>query len=337
MIAGNSLKRTFYGPNPDPPMSLWNDSDKTQQALMEKSLGFNCLNYNAPAEGSREYHYLRNKTFLDAQCADGIRAELMFPSCWNGKDLDSDNHTTHVAYPNEVQNGLCPDGFPVRLPSLFYETIYQTNLFADVDGHFAFSNGDPTGYGYHGDFMAAWEDGVLQQAIDNPACNTPAPGNQNDCPVFNLQPVDNGVQCSMETPEILQNEKINFIQQLPGNVQVQSGPAPATVGPVPGATAPPAPPAATANHTAFSSPAIPAPGSTASTSVTTATPCTPNSQRTMTTSYTSNGVAVNMVLVEEFLTVTVTGGATPGAHTHARREHHEHHIHDRGHHRRSRL
>ncbi|OAG41942.1 hypothetical protein AYO21_03945 [Fonsecaea monophora] len=324
MIAGNSLKRAFYGPDPDPPMSLWNNSDKTQQALMEKALGFNCLNYNLPAEGAREYHYLRNKTFLDATCADGVRAELMFPSCWNGKDLDSANHTTHVAYPDEIQNGRCPEGYPVHLPALFYETIYQTNLFKGIDGEFTFANGDPTGYGYHGDFMCAWDEGVLQNAIDDPACNLPTgtSGNQDDCPIFKLQKPDDGTQCKMEVPEMLQNEQINFVQELPGKVRVQAGPAPATMGPIPGAVTPTQVSSSFGNAT-MSAPAGQTAGSTASPAVTSlTTPHTTNSRYTTTTSYMSNGVMVNLILVEEVVTVTLTDIASPATTYHKRHAHH---------------
>lgn len=295
-------------------MSNWTDSDRTQQSLMEKATGFNCLHYNnAPNEGAREFHYLRNKTFLDSTCTDGVRAELMFPSCWNGVDLDSDNHTTHVAYPSEVQDGVCPEGFPVKLPTLFYETIYQTNLFAGVDGQFTFSNGDPTGFGYHGDFMAAWDDGVLQNAIDDPQCNMPTnlSGNQEDCPIFQVQDVNAGPLCQMETPAPLQDEAINLIPVLPGNVQIQSGPGSATM---PGATPP-------ASNTAGPSPANPTPGPTASTAPPscsdetklTTTPPPSMSQFTTTTSYMSSGVMVYMILIEEVVTVTVPGDAAPSS------------------------
>jgi hypothetical protein len=321
MIAGNSAKRTFYGPSPDPPMSLWQDSDRTQQSLGEKALGFNCLNYNGVTEGAREYHYLRDKATLDTQCKDGIRAEIMFPSCWNGKDLDSDNHTTHVADPNEVQNGWCPDTHPVRLPTLFYETIYQTNLFAGIDGQFTFANGDPTGYGYHGDFVCAWDAGVLQAAIDSPDCNMPkqTSGNQEDCPVFKLQPVDDGTKCQMEIPEALQNEKIDMIPQLPGNVQIQVGPAPATMGPIPGQSTQPM------SSTASPAPVEPSPGATASPK-TTQTPCAAGGLLTTTSQFMSNGVLVNLVIVEEVVTVTVSGEATATSDIHRKRQHkHGHH------------
>ncbi|KAJ9504450.1 hypothetical protein H2202_000506 [Exophiala xenobiotica] len=328
MIAGMSPKRAFYGPQPGPPMSLWQDSDRTQQSLMEKAVGFNCLHYDtSPNEGALEVHYMRNKTFLDETCTDGIRAEMMFPSCWNGKDLDSQNHTTHIAYPYEIKYGDCPPDYPVRLPVLFYETIYQTNLFKGIDGQFVFANGDPTGYGYHGDFICGWDEGVLQQAINNAACTNPtSSGLQEDCPIFNLQNQANATQCKLEMPEVLQNESINYIQQLPGGIQIQYGPEPATM---PGAASSAS---QVANSTVSPTPATPTPGPTASTSPTTSNVITPmaslisDAQSTMTSTYMSNGVEVHMVVVEEVVTVTVSNEATP---TGERRRRHLHkHAHN---------
>jgi hypothetical protein len=117
----------------------------TQEALMQKSLGFNCMNYNKAPEGSRYRHFLPDKDFMDENCANGIRAEIMFPSCWNGKDVTSDDHKSHVAYPSMIDGGECPEGFDTRLPTLFYETIWNTYAFKGKAGQFVWSNGDPTG------------------------------------------------------------------------------------------------------------------------------------------------------------------------------------------------
>ena len=146
MISGDKTLRNFSYPVPDPPKSDWYGTDlTTQSALAQHALGFNCLNYAAAPEGSLYRHFMPDKSFLDAQCLDGLRLELMFPSCWNGVDLDSENHRSHVAFPDQVMTGSCPEGFPVKLPSLFYETIWNTYAFAGIDGQFVLSQGDPTG------------------------------------------------------------------------------------------------------------------------------------------------------------------------------------------------
>jgi len=146
MIAGNTNFRNFSYPVPDIQKSLWYQAPYNTQAFLEQAaVGFNCLNYGKTPEGSLYRHFLPDKAYLDANCADGIRLELMFPSCWDGQTFDVKDQREHVAYPSEVMTGDCPSGYPLRLPSLFYETIWATNSFVGKSGQFMLSNGDPTG------------------------------------------------------------------------------------------------------------------------------------------------------------------------------------------------
>jgi hypothetical protein len=151
MIAGDSLRRNYSiaglsAKDRDPEKSLWKVLGQTTQVdLEQRALGFNCLNYGKTPEGSLYRHYLPEKSYLDENCADGVRFEIMFPSCWDGKNVDSHNHRSHVAYPDLVMGGSCPPGFPVVLPGLFYETIWATNAFRGKAGEFVISNGDADG------------------------------------------------------------------------------------------------------------------------------------------------------------------------------------------------
>ena len=68
--------------------------------------------------------------FFDHQCPDGMRAQVFFPSCWDGVNLDSADHKSHMAYPiGEYNNGYCPDTHPVHIISLFYELFAPTGDF----------------------------------------------------------------------------------------------------------------------------------------------------------------------------------------------------------------
>jgi Domain of unknown function (DUF1996). len=245
MIAGDSTRRNFSGPIPDLPKSLWQGIQESQSSLEEKALGFNCLNYATNPEASLSRHQLPEKDYLDANCPDGIRAELMFPSCWNGKDVDSSDHKSHMAYPSLVMDGVCPAGFETRLVSLFFETIWNTAAYKGVEGTFAFSNGDPTGNGYHGDFMAGWDPDFLQQAVDT--C-TNASGEVEDCPLFDLQSEDDQTKCHFDMPSQLRDENVLINERgIPGNVQIQWGPEPAVMGSVVSALAATVSPTSTAS------------------------------------------------------------------------------------------
>ena len=72
--------------------------------------------------------------------------------CWDGKNLDSPDHVSHVSYPASgtfENNGPCPSTHPVKLPQLMFEVIWDTTAFNDkslwpADGSqpFVFSQGD---------------------------------------------------------------------------------------------------------------------------------------------------------------------------------------------------
>ncbi|KAI2609230.1 hypothetical protein GGR54DRAFT_632982 [Hypoxylon sp. NC1633] len=238
MIAGSNYRRDYTvgdPKSPDPPQSSWATLKQTSQDdLEQRALGFNCLDYKKAPEGSMFRHYLPDKAFLDANCPDGLRLELMFPSCWNGETTSPD-HKSHMAYPNLVGNGDCPDSHPHRLVTLFYETIWDTKAqsFQGRSGQFLTSNGDPTGFGYHGDFMSGWDVNFLQEAIDT--CTNES-GDIRDCALFvnqgPLQSDDDQDSCQFDLPSILAQEdgSAKNLKSLPGNIQIQAGPESATPG-----------------------------------------------------------------------------------------------------------
>lgn len=227
MLAGDQYLRNFTIPEKVPPKSLWTfDKEQTSQlALGQKAIGFNCFNYNAPAEESLSRHFLPDKEFLDANCPDGVRMEMLFPSCWNGEDLDSEDHRSHVAYPDLLEDGNCPEGFDKRIVTLFYETIWNTYAFHDKEGIFVLSHGDPTGYGYHADFINGWKQDILEKAVKE--CTNPS-GRIEDCSVFKdyIQSEKKQQECKFNIPANDENCE-QIASGLPGNVAVQSGPAPA--------------------------------------------------------------------------------------------------------------
>ena len=72
---------------------------------------------------------------------------IRFPECWNGKDLDSADHKSHVTY---AVNGVCAVG-TVALPQLQLHLRYPAQ--ADVST-LALSSGSI--YSMHADFMNGW-------------------------------------------------------------------------------------------------------------------------------------------------------------------------------------
>lgn len=223
MISGDTRQRNFTLPTPVPEKSAWTAEDMTQLALAQKSLGFNCLHYQNGAEEALSRFFLPEKSVIDT-CYSGLRLEIQFPSCWNGRDIDSPNHKDHVKFPNLLKTGECPEGFGVRLPVLFYETIYAVADFIKYDGNYILSNGDPTGYGYHGDFINGWDVDFLQEALDT--CTDESMGEVEDCPVFTGHiRRDAPDDCKFDLPpKIASEDYIGPLDSLPGNVAIRPGP-----------------------------------------------------------------------------------------------------------------
>ncbi|OCL07621.1 hypothetical protein AOQ84DRAFT_377513 [Glonium stellatum] len=117
-----------------------------------------------------------------------IRQTIIFPACWDGKNLDSPDHQSHVAYSGSgaTGGGSCPSTHPVKLPQVMYELMWNVSSFMDksiwpTDGSnpfmYSMNIGGPAA---HGDYVFGWQGDSLQKAMDN-NCNL-----NKDCPAAGL-------------------------------------------------------------------------------------------------------------------------------------------------------
>ena len=86
-----------------------------------------------------------------------LRLHVTFPSCWDGKNLDSADHQSHVVYP---VRGRCPSRFSHALPQISLIYRYPTTGGAGVT---LASGGQYSG---HADFFNAWRQSDLQALVD---------------------------------------------------------------------------------------------------------------------------------------------------------------------------
>jgi hypothetical protein len=156
-------------------------------------------------------------------CLGGIRSNIHFPTCWDGKNLDSPNHKDHVAYPTTGPatflslGGSCPSTHPVRIPQLMYEVVWDTTGFNDkslwpTDGSqpFYLSTGDNTGLGQHADYVFGWKGNALQKAMDTSGCMGAK------CADLKTQAIGTAKSCSVK-PVVAENHD-GWITELPGMV-----------------------------------------------------------------------------------------------------------------------
>ncbi len=155
-----------------------------------KSTNDNTFTGGAPCSGADTV-----EVPMDISCKM-VRQTIIFPGCWDGKNLDSPDHKTHVSYgagSGATGGGACPSTHPVKLPQIMYELMWNTSSFMDksifpTDGSnpFIYSM-NRGGAAAHGDYVFGWKDNSLQLAMDK-NCNL-----NKDCPAAGLH---------AQTPEV---------------------------------------------------------------------------------------------------------------------------------------
>jgi hypothetical protein len=208
--SGRSPKVTAFQPGFR--MFVGNPDARTrQEALKFRQLTYTCLE----TMGTR---YPETKDLPKKACPSGIMVNVRFPTCWDGKNLDSEDHMSHMSYPLNgtfESQSPCPASHPVRVPQLMYETIWDTAQFNDKslwpeDGSqpFVWSTGDNLGFGNHGDYIFGWKDDSLQKIMDS-NCYV-------RCPVAKMQSISQMNKCRQQS---VVNERIDgWLTELPGGV-----------------------------------------------------------------------------------------------------------------------
>ena len=87
-----------------------------------------------------------------------LRLHVRFPSCWDGKSLDSFDHKSHMAY---AMRGRCPATHPVAVPAI--AVIFRYPTLGGPD--FSLSSGGQ--YSAHADFFNAWRPGELKKLVND--------------------------------------------------------------------------------------------------------------------------------------------------------------------------
>jgi hypothetical protein len=115
-----------------------------------------CVGQGACPNGDCE---TRNDFFPATECAE-LEMSMRMPNCWDGVNLDSADHRSHVAYSEGSDpQGACPSTHPVQLP----QVRYFTRIMPYPGGIHMFSDGSGL---FHADYFSGWQASFLQKVLD---------------------------------------------------------------------------------------------------------------------------------------------------------------------------
>ena len=96
---------------------------------------------------------------IPTSCVAGSQVNVRYqsPSCWDGVNLDSPNHKSHMSYP---VGGYCPATHPVAVPMLEFKIAFPAS--GDLSQARLASG---RGYTWHYDFFNAWDNPAILDAL----------------------------------------------------------------------------------------------------------------------------------------------------------------------------
>jgi hypothetical protein len=104
-------------------------------------------------------------------CVGRVELIVIFPQCWDGVNLDSPDHKSHMSYPiyaNVANGSKCPAKYPVAIPEiteLFYWRVptgvksSTWHISSDMD------LSKPGGLSAHADWLMGWDPATMKKLV----------------------------------------------------------------------------------------------------------------------------------------------------------------------------
>lgn len=108
---------------------------------------------------------------IPVSCPDDefVEATVRFPTCWDGTELDSLDHRSHMAFYSYTDHGpACPDAYPVMLPELTVSFFFAHQgstadwyVSSDRMPGMTHDNGST----FHADWFGAWDPTIQDEWV----------------------------------------------------------------------------------------------------------------------------------------------------------------------------
>jgi hypothetical protein len=146
--------------------------------IQEFPVGLRMVAGDAKSSATQEHaywgcaeNYIGHIGSIPTNCPAGtteLEMTVEFPQCWNGKDLDSPDHKSHMAYPVD---GHCPADHPVPIPAISFNVRWKIPPQGVSGLHLSSDTYDtktmPGGFSAHGDWWDGWDHTIVKQWMKN--------------------------------------------------------------------------------------------------------------------------------------------------------------------------
>lgn len=107
---------------------------------------------------------------------DLLEIRVVFPQCWDGRNLSAPDQQSHMAYPREakppiVGTGACPASHPIAIPEISYNFAIYVTAETGPTSSWRFSsdqtNVTAPGVTLHADWMNGWDPEIMEMIVEN--------------------------------------------------------------------------------------------------------------------------------------------------------------------------
>lgn len=134
------------------------NSEETSQAM------FTCV------RPSGQPFYGWKKSIPACVVGETMQMLIRFPQCWDGKNLDSADHKSHMAHTNKATKS-CPASHPIGMPEIALGLNFKiTSENRTQFWRLSTDNYDPSkppGYSANADWINGWDETVLKSFVKN--------------------------------------------------------------------------------------------------------------------------------------------------------------------------
>ncbi|KAK0718536.1 hypothetical protein B0T26DRAFT_623389, partial [Lasiosphaeria miniovina] len=160
-LPNTNLAIYYLRSQPDKPITIFPDNFRMVMGGASATLAnqnsdwtsFQCNNYIPKGDVTGTWNFTSGLKFLPTMDCTLIKMAIEFPNCWDGQNVDSADHRSHMSYATGPDS-TCPTTHPVQVPQIVleYEFYAEGYRYQDV----ALSSGSKSGAGVHGDYFFGW-------------------------------------------------------------------------------------------------------------------------------------------------------------------------------------